>query len=398
MKPVNTVLSQFGTTIFETMSVLAREHNSINLGQGFPDQDGPSSLKKIASEAVFEHSNQYPPMPGVMELRKAVANHNQRFYDLSMDWQRNILITSGATEALAGALLALINPGDEVVLLEPVYDSYIPMILRAGGIPKTVKLLPPLWEIPVDELKAAFSNKTKLILLNSPHNPAGKVYGIEELGLIAGLVEKYDTYALCDEVYEHIVFDDNRHIPLMTLPGMKDRCIRIGSAGKSFSMTGWKVGYVSAPEHLHAALTKAHQFITFTTPAMVQYAVAEGLMDNDDYFSRLASSMQQKRDLLSEGLSQAGFDVPRTQGTYFLSADIRSTGFTGNDVDFAQYTTKNVGVTALPMSAFYYTPLQKGGDIDKMKTPSPSFFVRFCFCKKDEVLEAASEKLIKYFK
>ena len=394
MKPVNDVLAQFGTTIFETMSMLARQHNAINLGQGFPDQDGPDILKDVATKAIHEHSNQYPPMPGLPELRHAVAHHNERFYGLNVDWENGVLITSGATEALAGALLALINPGDEVVVIEPVYDSYIPIILRAGGIPKTVRLMPPDWTLSRQALDAAFTERTKLILFNSPHNPAARVYNHDELTLIADMVQSYDTYALCDEVYEHIVFDDHKHIPLMSLPGMAQRCIRIGSAGKTFSMTGWKVGYVTAPPHLHAALCKAHQFLTFTTPSMVQYAVASGLGGDDVYFKNLASTMQQKRDLLSSGLIEAGLEVLDTQGTYFLSADIRTTGFTGDDVEFCQHITEHAGVTALPMSAFYDGHREPNINAES----SPSYFVRFCFCKKDSVLEAASTRLTEYFR
>ncbi|MBT4889990.1 MAG: aminotransferase class I/II-fold pyridoxal phosphate-dependent enzyme, partial [Rhodospirillales bacterium] len=322
------------------------------------------------------------------------AEHNKRFYNLNVDWETNVLVTSGATEALAGALLALINPGDEVVLIEPVYDSYIPMILRAGGVPKTVRLMPPDWTLTREALEAAFSDKTKLILLNSPHNPAARVYSHDELSMIAEMTQNYDTYALCDEVYEHIIFDEHKHIPLMSLPGMMERCIRIGSAGKTFSMTGWKVGYVTAPSHLHTALCKAHQFLTFTTPAMVQYSVASGLGETDAYFDNLASDMRQKRDLLSTGLKNAGFGVLDTQGTYFLSADIRTTGFKGDDVEFCQHITEHAGVTALPMSAFYDGPRCTTSN----QQTKPSYFVRFCFCKKESVLEAASAKLTEYFR
>jgi N-succinyldiaminopimelate aminotransferase len=390
MKPVNSVLASFGTTIFEVMSTLAREHGSINLGQGFPDEDGPPHLKQVVSNAMEAKPNQYPPMPGVPELRQAVAAHNKRFYDLDVSWENQVLITSGATEALAASMLALIEPGDEVIVMEPVYDSYVPMILRAGGIPKPIRLLPPDWGLNEQSLGAAFSDKTKLLLLNTPHNPAGKVYTPDELEMIAAFVIQYDAYVVCDEVYEHIVFDDHAHTPLMGYRGMEDRCLRIGSAGKTFSMTGWKVGYVTAPPALYAALAKAHQFLTFTTPPLLQYAVADGLQSDDDYFEDLRLSMQQKRDRLSAGLSEAGFGVLPVEGTYFLTTDIRQTGFTGTDVEFCQHITENAGVTALPMSAFYLTDAVEGVD-------APGHFVRFCFCKQDTVLDAASEKLISYF-
>ncbi len=390
MKPVNSVLSSFGTTIFEVMSGLAREHGSINLGQGFPDEDGPAALKAVVVEAMTGLPNQYPPMTGVPELRQAVAAHNKRFYDLDVNWENQVLVTSGATEALAACMLALIEPGDEVVVIEPVYDSYVPMILRAGGIPKPVRLLPPEWALSPEALSSAFSDSTKMILINTPHNPAGKVYSSQELGMIAAFADQYDAYVVCDEVYEHIVYDGHVHTPLMTYPGMDQRCIRIGSAGKTFSMTGWKVGYLTAPPALHAAVAKAHQFLTFTTPPMLQHAVAEGLNSDDDYFEGLRLSMQQKRDRLSAGLNEAGFGVLPAEGTYFLTTDIRQTGFDGNDVDFCQHITVNAGVTALPMSAFYLPQVVEGHG-------APDHFVRFCFCKQDSVLDAASEKLVSFF-
>jgi len=388
MKSVNSVLSLYGTTIFEVMSVLAREHNAINLGQGFPDADGPEAMKITANKHMVENLNQYPPMMGLPELRQAVAEHNKRFYDLDIDWEHEVLITSGATEALADCMLALLDPGDEVVVIEPVYDSYMPMIIRAGGIPKTVRLSPPEWRLPEAELSAAFSERTKLVLLNSPQNPAGKVYTPAELYALGKLVADHDAYVICDEVYEHIIFDGHAHTPLMTLPGMRERCVRIGSAGKTFSMTGWKVGYVTAQPHLLSAIAKAHQFVTFTTPPMLQAAVAEGLMNDASYFDELAGSLKAKRDRLAGGLSKAGLGVLVPDGTYFLNADIRSTGFDGDDVAFCQKMTTEAGVTMLPVSAFYV-----GGD---EREDAPRYFVRFCFAKNDEVLDAASEKLIAY--
>ena len=384
MKPANAILSGYGTTVFEVMSRLAIEHGSINLGQGFPDEDGPEDIRRRAAEALMEGPNQYPPMMGVPELRQAVAAHNKRFYGLDVDWQSEVMITSGATEALADSLLGLIEPGDEVVLIEPLYDSYLAMVKRAGGVPRFVRIEPPAWELPRAELEAAFSPRTKLLLLNSPHNPAGKVFDREELACIAGLARAHDAYVLCDEVYEHLVFDGRPHVPLMTLPGMRGRCLRVGSAGKTFSATGWKVGYLTAAPDVLAPVAKAHQYVTFTTPPNLQKAVAYGLGKENAYFEGLAADQQAKRDRLAAGLVAAGFRVLPVEGTYFLSVDIRSVGFDGNDVDFCRHITTEVGVTAVPVSAFYET-----GDVNH--------FARFCFCKQDAVLDEAALRLGRHF-
>jgi N-succinyldiaminopimelate aminotransferase len=384
MKSANSILSGYGVTVFETMSRLAIEAGAINLGQGFPDEDGPEDLRRLAAEAAVAGSNQYPPMLGIPELRQAVAAHNKRFYGLDVDWQTETMVTSGATEAIADCMLALIEPGDEVVLIEPLYDCYLPMVRRAGGVPKLVRIEPPNWELPRDALAAAFSDKTKLILLNSPHNPAAKVFSENELAFIAGLVEKHDAYAVCDEVYEHIVFDGRRHIPLMTFPGMRERCVRIGSAGKTFSMTSWKVGYMTAPAHLLGAISKAHQFVTFTTPSLLQRAVAKGLELGTGYFNTLAGDQQAKRDRIKSGLEAAGFETMATEGTYFLTVDVRSVGFEGDDVAFCEHIIREAGVAAIPMSAFY-----QQADV--------THFARFCFCKKDDILDAATERLAAHF-
>lgn len=384
MKPTNAILSQFGTTVFTVMSQLATDHNAINLGQGFPDQDGPRDILEKAAEAMLNGPNQYPPMMGMPELRQAVAEANKRFYGLDVDWRTQVMATSGATEALADCLLGLINPGDEVVLIEPLYDSYLPMVQRAGGIARLVRIEPPHWELPRAALEAAFSDKTKLILLNSPHNPAGKVFTADELAFIAGLVERYDAYAVCDEVYEHLLFDGRRHIPLMTLPGMADRCLRIGSAGKTFSVTGWKIGYITGGADLLASVAKAHQFNTFTTPPGTQLAAAYGLGKDDAYFDGLSESLQNNRDRLAKGLRQIGFETMECEGTYFLTVDFRPLGFTGDDVAFCKHITTEAGVTAVPVSAFY-----QGGDVNH--------FVRFCFCKNEALLDAAIERLSQHF-
>ncbi len=276
MKPANSLMSGLGTTVFEVMSGLARQHQSVNLGQGFPDDKGPEEVRRAAAEYLLDGHNQYPPMMGIPELRQAVAEHARRFQGLDVDWQTEVLVTSGATEALGDCLFGLIEPGDEVVLIEPLYDSYLPIVRRAGGIPKLVRLEPPHWSLPRQELTDAFGSKTKLILFNTPMNPCSKVFDRSELDFIASLCLKHDAYAVCDEVYEHIIFDDRRHVSIMTLPGMRERSARIGSAGKSFSLTGWKVGYVTAPAEMMRVIAKTHQFMTFTTPPNLQWGTATG--------------------------------------------------------------------------------------------------------------------------
>lgn len=385
MKPGNSILGEYGVTVFELMSRLAIEHGSINLGQGFPDDNGPADVRHVAAEALEDRPNQYPPMLGVPELRQAVAAHGGRFYGLEVDWQAETMVTSGATESLAACFLALIEPGDEVVCFEPLYDCYLPMIRRAGGVPKLVRLAPPDWTLPEDRLRAAFSERTKLIVLNNPLNPAGKAFSQAELDLIAGLVEEYDAYAVCDEVYEHIVFDGLPHTPLITLPGMRERAVKIGSAGKTFSLTGWKVGYATACPDLLQRIARAHQFLTFTTPPNLQRAVAFGLEKEESYFAGLAAVMQAKRDRMAAGLERAGFEPAPSQGTYFLNADIRGLGFDGGDVAFCEMITKEAGVTAVPVSAFYASD------------DAPSNFVRFCFSKQDEIIDAAAERLTERF-
>jgi N-succinyldiaminopimelate aminotransferase len=384
MKPTNAIFSGYGTSIFEVMSQLAKDHGTINLGQGFPDTEGPEDIRRVAAEAVIAGPNQYPPMMGLPELRQAVADHDRRFYGLEWEWQRDVLITSGGGEALADCIFGLIDPGDEVVLIEPLYEMYLPLVRRAGGVPKMVRIEPPDWQLPRDALEAACGPQTKLILINTPHNPSGKVFDAYELEFIADLAKRYDAYVMCDEVFEHIVFDGRAHVPLASLPGMRERCVRIGSAGKIFSMTGWKVGFVVGAAEIIAPIAKAHQFITFTTPPNLQRAVAYGLGKGDAYYAGLSGDLQDKRDLLARGLALAGFDVLSSSGTYFLTVDIRSVGFNGDDVDFCREITTKAGVTALPVSALY-----QGADV--------SHFARFAFCKRDEALIEATERLVRYF-
>ena len=385
MKPANAVLSSYGTTVFEVMNQIAAEHGAINLGQGFPVGMDSKDVLEAAARAVVDGWNQYPPMMGLPELRQAVAEHESRFYGLEVDWQSEVMVTSGATEALTDCFLALIEPGDEVVLIEPLYDSYLPMIRRAGGVPKLVRVEPPDWALPRDALEAAFSAKTKLLLLNNPLNPAAKVFDPDELAFLAGLVERLDAYAVCDEVYEHITFDGRRHTPLITMPGMRNRCVKIGSAGKTFSLTGWKVGYITAAADLLQPIAKAHQFVTFTTPPNLQSAVAYGLALDDAYFDGLADAMRDKRDRCADGLIAADFDVIDCAGTYFISADFRPLGFDGDDIAFCRYVTEKAGVTALPVSAFY-----QERDVTN--------YVRFCFCKENDVLDEANQRLKSFFR
>jgi len=318
VKPANPVLSSYGTTIFEVMSRLAAEQGAINLGQGFPDGNGPADVRRAAAEALDDQPNQYPSMMGVPELRQAVAAGSRRFQGIDVDWQTQVMVTSGATEALAASLLGLLAPGDEAVVFEPVYDTYIPIIRTAGAIARPVRLEPPAWSIDPGALAAAFTDRTKLVVINTPMNPSGKVFTRAELELVAELAVRHDAYVVSDEVYEHLVFDGHRHVSMMVLPGMAERTVRIGSAGKTFALTGWKVGYITAGPAVLPPIAKAHQFLTFTTPPNLQRAVAYGLAKPDDYFADLAAALQRKRDRLVAGLAEAGFAPARCDGTYFV--------------------------------------------------------------------------------
>jgi len=380
VKPANNLLAQTGTTIFTVMSALAVQHGAINLGQGFPDTEGPADIIEAAAEALRDGRNQYPPLTGVPELKAAVAAANQRFYGLTIDPAAGVVVTSGATEAITACLMALLNPGDEVVLIEPLYDTYLPVVSMLGGIARLVRLSPPDWALPYEALAAAFTPRTKLLLLNAPMNPTGKVFTPEELGFIAALLNEHDAYGVCDEVYEHLVFAPARHIPLMTLPGMAERCLRIGSAGKTFALTGWKVGYVSGPAALITQVAKAHQNLTFTTPPNLQRAVAFGLAKPDAYFASLAADLQARRDILGEGLRGLGFLTLPTDGSYFITADFAPLGFAGDDTAFCRAITEQAGVAAIPVSAFYVSG-------------APSHYARFAFCKRPEVLREAISRL-----
>jgi aspartate/methionine/tyrosine aminotransferase len=380
MKATNSIYTGLPTTIFEEMSRLAMAHKAVNLGQGFPDVDGPDDIREKAAEALIAGPNQYPPMLGVMELRQAVADNWRRFHGLEVDPAREVMVTSGATEALSDAINALIEPGDEVVLIEPLYDCYLPLVKRAGGVPRLVRVTPPDWALDAQALAAAFSPRTKAVLLNNPMNPAAKVFSREELALIAELAVRHDAYVIADEVYEHIVFDGGRHVSMLSLPGMRERTVAIGSAGKSFSLTGWKVGYVTAAPALLDPIAKAHQFTTFTTPPNLQKAVAYGLNKDDAYFSGLASELQAKRDRLGNACAALGVGVIPCQGTYFVTLDMAPLGLDGDDAALARRMTVEAGVTSVPVSAFYVSD-------------APRNYIRLCFSKRDAVLDEAVDRM-----
>jgi aspartate/methionine/tyrosine aminotransferase len=377
---MNPVFADLPVSVFEVMSRLAREHEAVNLGQGFPDDPGPEDVRRKAAEAVISGWNQYPPMMGLPELRQAIATHYRHWQNLELDPETEIMVTSGATEAIAGALLALIEPGDEVVLFQPLYDAYLPLVKRAGGVPRFVRLEPPHWRFTEEMLAAAFTSKTKVVLFNNPLNPSGTVFGLDDLALLARFCEKFNAIAVCDEVWEHVIFDGRRHVPMIAIPGMRERCVKIGSAGKIFSLTGWKVGFVAAAPKILRVLAKAHQFITFTTPPNLQAAVAYGLGKADDYFVGMRAEFQRSRDRFVAGLSQLGFPVLDAQGTYFLNVDLAPLGINEDDESFCKRLVLDHKVAAIPVSAFYA--------VDPIRS-----VVRFCFAKRDATLDTALERL-----
>lgn len=382
---LNRRLAEFGTTIFAEMSALATATGSINLGQGFPDTDGPEEIREAAVRALRDgRGNQYPPGPGVPELRTAIAAHQEHRYGLTFDPDREVLITAGATEAIAASLLALVEPGDEVVALEPYYDSYAASIALAGGTRVPVTLRPDggAFRLDLDELRAAVTDRTRLLLINTPHNPTGTVLTREELTAIAALAVERDLLVITDEVYEHLTFGDAGHIPLATLPGMRERTVTIGSAGKTFSFTGWKVGWVTASPELVTAVRSAKQFLTYVASGPFQYAIAEALSLPDSYYDAFRADMSAKRDLLADGLAAAGFEVFRPAGTYFVTTDIRPLG-ESDGFAFCRALPERAGVVAIPNAVFY----------DHRDAGAP--FVRFAFCKRIPVLEEAVDRLKK---
>ena len=370
----------FGTTIFAEMSALAAETGAINLGQGFPDTDGPREMLEAAKAAIDAGRNQYPPGPGVPELLEAVATHQDRFYGLRVDPRSEVLVTVGATEAIAATVLALCEPGDEVVTFEPYYDSYAATIALAGAVRRTSVLRFPDFAVDEASLRAAFSDRTRLVLLNTPHNPTGKVFTRAELELICSLAREHDAWVVTDEVYEHLVFDGLEHVPVATLPGMAERTLTISSAGKTFSATGWKVGWVTGPAEAVAAVRTVKQFLTYVGSGPFQPAVAVALGLGDDVYAGLARSLQAKRDLLVAGLQSAGLEVAVPSGTYFVIADAAPLGAT-DGLGFCRRLPSIAGVVGVPVSVFH-------DDVEAART-----LVRFAFCKRDEVLQEAVARL-----
>ncbi|HET6949749.1 MAG TPA: pyridoxal phosphate-dependent aminotransferase [Acidimicrobiales bacterium] len=374
-------LQGFGTTIFAEMSALATRTGAVNLGQGFPDYDGPAAVLDAAVEAIRSGHNQYPPGRGLPVLREAVARHQRRWYGLAYDPDTEVLVTAGATEAIAAACLALCEPGDEVVVLEPTYDSYQASIAMAGATPVFVRLAPPGYRLDAAALRAAVTPRTRLLLVNSPHNPTGTVLDRDELAAVAALAVEHDLIVVTDEVYEHLVFDGHAHVPLATLPGMRERTVTVSSGGKTFSTTGWKIGWVCAPAALVDAVTTVKQFLTYVNGAPFQPAIAAGLDLPDDVFAGLAAGLAAQRDLLCAGLDAAGFTVFRPQGTYFVTVDIRPLRPDGDGMAFCRELPDRCGVVAVPNQVFYADPA------------AGRHLVRFSFAKRPEVLEDAVARL-----
>ncbi|MBN9586150.1 MAG: aminotransferase [Afipia sp. 62-7] len=377
---MNRIFADLPNTIFDVMSQAARDLNAINLGQGFPDDPGPLDVRQKAADAVLNGYNQYPSMMGIPELRQAIATHYAHWHGLQLDAMSEVMVTSGGTEALTGSILGLVEPGDEVLVFQPMYDSYVPIIRMAGGIPKFLRLEPPHWRLPEEAIRKAITPKTKYVILNNPLNPAAVVYPREDLEMLGRICQEFDLIAICDEVWEHIVFDGRKHIPLISIPGMRDRTVKIGSAGKIFGLTGWKIGFVCAAPHILRVLAKTHQFITFTTAPNLQVAVAYGLGKPDEYFFQMRKELARSRDRLSQGLSNLGFPVLDSQGTYFLNVDLAPLGLNETDEAFCKRIVHEHKVAAIPVSAFY-------------EENHVTSVVRFCFSKKDETLDTALERL-----
>jgi N-succinyldiaminopimelate aminotransferase len=378
---MNPVFANLPTSIFEAMSMAARERGAVNLGQGFPDFGWPEDVVAKAAAALTGAASQYPPMRGLPELREAVAAHYNRHQALAPSSEQ-VIVTSGATEAIAASLLALIAPGDEVVLFQPLYDAYLPLVLRAGGVPRLVRLTPPDWRITADVLSEAFNPNTRLVVFNNPHNPTARAFDAEELGLLARFCVDHDAVAVSDEVWEHLMFDGRAHLPLSALPGMAERTVKIGSAGKIFSLTGWKVGWAVAAPELAAQVARAHQFVTFTTPPNLQVAAAYGLGKADAYFAEMRATFQAARDRLRAAVEAEGYRVLPAEGTYFLNVDLAASGIGVDDMTFCTRAVAECGVAAIPVSAFY------------AEAPVTNV-VRLCFAKQPETIEKGVAGLAK---
>ena len=378
---MNPLFANMPINVFSRMSALAVEHEAVNLGQGFPDFGWPDDVVARAAEALTAGSNQYAPMTGLPELRRAIADHYRAHQGLDSE-PESVVVTSGATEALAASLIALIEPGDEVLLFQPLYDLYLPMVIRAGGVPRFVRLTPPDWRIGEQALAEAFTSRTKLVVFNNPHNPSSRVFAADELALLAAACVRNDCVALTDEVWEHVAFDGRRHIPLSSLPGMAERTVKVGSAGKIFSLTGWKVGWVIAPPALAGPISKAHQFLTFATAPNLQSAVAYGLGKDARWFDGIRRDFAGARDSLVAGLRDSGFATLAAEGTYFVGVDLPASGIDVDDSTFCERAVREAGVAGIPLSAFY------------AEDPVTSV-VRLCFAKKPETLAAGIEAMAK---
>jgi N-succinyldiaminopimelate aminotransferase len=371
---MNPVFAATGTSIFAIMSEFAVRHGAVNLGQGFPDFGWPEDVLQAAADAVVHGSNQYAPMRGIPELREAVAAHYARHQGLEVSADQ-VTVTSGATEALAAAIFALVSPGDEVLMFQPLYDSYVPIVRAAGGVPRFVSLQPPAWRLTEEALAAAFGPKTRLVIFNNPHNPSSRLFDAEELALLARHCIANDSIVIADEVWEHLVFDGRGFRPLSSLPGMAERTVKIASAGKIFSVTGWKVGWSIAPPRLAGAFAGAHQFLTFATAPNLQSAVAYGLGKDESYLDGMRADFQVARDRMVAGLAAAGFATLPAEGTYFVSIDLGASGIAADDRSFCERAVKECGVAGIPVSAFY------------AEQPATNV-VRLCFAKRDETIAA----------
>lgn len=379
---MNPFYASMPTTIFEATSGRARDTGAINLGQGFPDGRGPADVLEAAARALLEESNQYPPMAGLPVLRQAIADHYCHHQGIDLDPMSEVVVTSGATEALAAAILGIVSPGDEVLMFQPLYDAYVPLVLQAGGIPRFATLTPPHWRITTEMLDEAFTERTKVVILNNPLNPTATAFTEAELAMLAERVVRNDAILISDEVWEHVIFDGRVHQPIMAMPGMRDRTVKIGSGGKIFALTGWKVGWMCAAPPLAGAVVRAHQFLTFTTPPNLQIALAYGLGKDDSYFTGMRTELARSRDRLAAGLEQAGYRTLPGAGTYFLLVDLPGSGIDLDDVTFCDRLIDEARVAAIPVSAFFAENHVRS-------------VVRLCFAKQDATLDEAITRLAK---
>lgn len=371
---MNPLYENMGTSVFERMSLAAAKHGAVNLGQGFPDFGWPDAIVEAAARALNEGSNQYPPSRGLPPLRQAIAEHNNRHFGQQLS-PENVCVTSGATEALAASILAVVEPGDEVILFTPAYDAYAPLVRRAGGIVRAIPLQPPRWRIERAALEAAITPRTRAILFNNPHNPTGRLFDRDELELLAEAAVRNDLVVISDEVWEHVLLGDEKFTPIAALPGMADRTLKAGSAGKIFSLTGWKVGWIIASDRATAIAARAHQFLTFSTPPNLQAAVAFGLAEGDSWLGPMRRNFALAFERMAEGLRRAGYAVLEPDSTYFLCVDLRASGIALDDESFAAAAVERAGVAVVPLSAFF-------------EQDAPTHLVRLCFAKRDETIDA----------